>query len=76
MDLWWAKKTRPLHEILTRLVITEKTKGIFSNNQSCQHFMERTGFFGPTKVQEGLQHHIFLIFDGKEHPENIWFHGC
>ena len=22
------------------------------------------------------QHHRFLIFDGKQHPQNIWFHGC
>ena len=22
----------------------------------------------------GLQHHNFLIFDGKQHPKNIWFH--
>ena len=34
------------------------------------------GFFGQQKVQVGLQHHNFLIFDGKQHPKNIWFHGC
>ena len=28
--------------------------------------------FGPG----GLQYHIFLIFDGKQHPKNIWFRGC
>ena len=32
-------------------------------------------FFDPPKVQEGLQHHIYLIFDGKQHCKNIWFHG-
>ena len=30
----------------------------------------------PTKGTGGLQHHKFLIFDGKQHPKNIWFHGC
>ena len=34
------------------------------------------GFFGPTKGTRGLQHHKFLIFDGKQHPKNIWFRGC
>ena len=29
----------------------------------------------PTKGKGGLQH-PFLIFDGKQHPKNIWFHGC
>ena len=23
----------------------------------------------------GLQQHIFLIFDGKQHPKKIWFRG-
>ena len=35
-----GQKTRSLHEILTRLVITENAwKGLFSNNQPCQYFM-------------------------------------
>ena len=25
----------------------------------------------PTKGTGGLKHHNFLIFDGKQHPENI-----
>jgi hypothetical protein len=29
----------------------------------------------PTKGTGGLKHHIFLIFDGKQHLENIWSHG-
>ena len=33
-------------------------------------------FFGLPKVQEGLQHHIFLIFDGKQYCKKIWFRGC
>ena len=33
-------------------------------------------FFWPTKGTGGLQHHKFLIFDGKQHPKNIWFRGC
>ena len=24
---------------------------------------------------EGLQHHIFFIFDGKQRPKNIWYRG-
>ena len=56
-----GQKTRPLHEILTQLVITEKA---FS------------GVFGLTKGPRGLQHHNFFIFDGKQHPKNIWFRGC
>ena len=39
-------------------------------------FHGEDGFFGPPKVQEGLQNHNFLIFDGKQHPKNIWFRGC
>ena len=42
-------------------------------------YVEHWFFFGQTKVQEalvlgGLQHN-FLIFDGKKHPKNFWFHG-
>ena len=33
------------------------------------------GFFEPTK-RTGIQHRNFLIFDGKQHPKNIWFRGC
>ena len=30
-------------------------------------------FFGPSKVQEAyLQHQDFFIFDGKQHPKNIF----
>jgi hypothetical protein len=29
--------------------------------------------FWPTKGTGGLQHHNFLISDGKQHPKNIWF---
>ena len=39
-------------------------------NNSC-----RGRVFWPTKGTGGLQNH-FLIFDGKQHPENIWFRGC
>ena len=49
--------TRPLHEILTRLVII------------------RGRVVWPTKGTGGLKHNKFLIFDGKQHPKNIWFHG-
>ena len=33
----------------------------------------------PTKGTGGLQHHNVLVFDGKQHPKNIWFNiicGC
>ena len=29
----------------------------------------------PTKGTGALQHHKFLIFDGKQHPKKIWFRG-
>ena len=40
LHLWLAQTTRPLHEILTQLVITENAwKRLFSNNQPCQYFI-------------------------------------
>jgi hypothetical protein len=36
----------------------------------------RERFVWPTEGTGGLQHHNFLSFDGKQHPKNIWFHGC
>ena len=36
----------------------------------------RARVFWPAKGTGGLQHHKFSIFDGKQHPENIWFRGC
>ena len=29
-----------------------------------------------TKASGCLKNHKFLIFDGKQHPENFWFRGC
>ena len=68
-----GQTTCSLHEMLTWLVaiIGNPENAIFSNNQPCQYFI-----VWPTKGTGGLQHHNFLIFDGKQHPENIWFHGC
>ena len=67
-----GQKTCALHEILTRLVITENTFSCpFSNNQLCQYFMESTGFLANQRYSI-----FFFIFDGKQYPENIWFHGC
>ena len=40
-------------------------------NISCREWV-----FWPTKGTGDLQHHKVLIFDGKQHPKNIWFHGC
>ena len=39
-------------------------------------FHVEDGFFGQTKGTGGLQHHKLLIFDEKQCPKNIWFHGC
>ena len=39
-------------------------------------FHVEDGVFWPTKGTGGLQHHTFLISDGKQHPKNIWFRGC
>ena len=33
-------------------------------------------FFWATMGTGGLEHLKFLIFDGKQHPEKIWFRGC
>ena len=68
--LWLAKKP-----ILSMkywygwLLLKMPSEGVFSNNGE-------DNFLGPTKGTGGLQHHKFLIFDGKQHPKNIWFHGC
>jgi hypothetical protein len=35
-------------------------EGVFSNNQPCQYFMERTGFFGQPKLLEA--YNIILFF--------------
>ena len=72
-----GQKAHHLDEILTRLVITEKSfSGIFSNNAALSIVHVDDGFFWPTKGTGGLQHHKFLIFDGKQHPKNIWFREC
>jgi hypothetical protein len=71
-----VQTTCSLHEILTRLVITEKLFETFSVINSRVNISCRERVFWPTKGTGGLQHHIFLIFDGKQHPKNIWFHGC
>ena len=39
-------------------------------------FHVEDGVFWPTKGTGGLQHHKFLIFDGKQHPKKIGFRGC
>ena len=54
-----GQKTCSLHELLTRLVITENPF------QMC--FM----VVWPTKGTGGLQHHKFSIFDGKQHPKKF-----
>ena len=52
---------------------TENAFSVITNrvNISC-----RGQVFWPTKITGGLEHHTFLIFDGKQHPKNIWFRGC
>ena len=40
-------------------------------------FHGENGFFGQPKVQEAyVKHDTVFIFDGKQHPKNIWFRGC
>ena len=53
-----GQKTRPLREILTWLIITEKAVSMF-------HGEDR--FFGQPKVQEA--YNIINVFDGKQHPK-------
>ena len=48
----------------------------FSVITSCVNNSWREQVFWPTKGTEGLQYHKFSIFDGKQHPKNIWFRGC
>ena len=48
----------------------------FSVITSCVNISCRALVFRPTKGTGGLQHYKFLIFDGKQHPEKIWFRGC
>jgi hypothetical protein len=47
-----------------------------TNQPAASIFHVGDGFFWPTIGLGDLKHHIFLIFDGKQHPENIWFRGC
>ena len=48
----------------------------FSVIISCVNIPCTEQVYSPTKGTGGLQHHDFLIFDGKQQPENIWFRGC
>ena len=48
----------------------------FSVITSRVNISRRELVFWPTKCTGGLQNHIFFIFDGKQHPKNIWFCGC
>ena len=48
----------------------------FSVITSCVNILLRGQVFWPTKGTGGLQQHSFLIFDGKQHPKNVWFRGC
>ena len=82
-NLWCCKPpvplvgqtTRSLDEILTRLVITENCVfNVFSNNQLCQYFMERTGCLANQKYRRLITSLFYFIFDGKQHTKNIWFH--
>ena len=55
---------------------TEVVSKAFSVVTSRVNISWRERIFWPTKGTAGLQHHIFWIFDGKQHPKNIRFHGC
>ena len=81
-NLWCCKPpvplvgqtTRFLHEILTQLVITENAKktplSVINSNVNIS-WREQVDW--PTKGTGGSQQHKCLIFDGKQHPKNIWF---
>ena len=56
------------------LILKMSSKGVFSYNQPCQYFMERMGFLTHQRNRR-LKTSYFLIFDGKQHPKNIWFYG-
>ena len=57
-----ASELEPYTNLQASLIGKE---GIFSNNLPYQHFMDRTGFFGPPKVQEAYNIIFFFIFGGK-----------
>ena len=58
-----------------RSTLKMPSEGVFSNNQPCQYFMERTGFLAHQRYRR-LTISYVLIFDGKQHPKSIWFRGC
>ena len=63
-----GQTTSSLREWLVNTENAENT--IFSNNQPYQYFMEKRVVW-PIKGTGGLQHHKFLIFDGKQHPKKF-----
>jgi hypothetical protein len=65
---------------LTKVISCDKDENdlpkAFSVITSRVNISWRGRVFWPTKGTGGLQHHEFFIFDGKQHPKNIWFRGC
>ena len=57
-------------QFFTTSVLNEAIKS--SGNISCRGRF----FFCKPKVQKAYNIIFFFIFDGKQHPKNIWFHGC
>ena len=52
------------------------SEGVFSNNQPCEYFMERTGFLTRQRYRKAYNIIIFFIFDGKQHCKDIWFRAA
>ena len=48
----------------------------FQNFFSKFFFLLKMDLEPSTKASGCLKNPKFLIFDGKQHPENFWFRGC
>ena len=48
----------------------------FQNFFSKIFFLLKMDLETSTKASGCLKNPKFLIFDGKQHPENFWFRGC
>ena len=68
MFLWWVKKPVLSMNCWHGWLLLKTT-----SSQPCQYFMERTGFLAQQTYRRLTKS---WIFDGKQHPKNIWFHRC
>ena len=62
-----------INEFSKYLSLRTEVRGDFNIHMSIFHVEHR--FFGQQGTG-GLPYHKFWIFDGKQHPKNIWFIGC